>query len=101
MLFAFMCHITQSTRNSESLLDWLAFWAFAVGGFGFVIMFLWGGVNSVPRRWAVHFPEWLGSDRIASIFAAMVVLATLVLLLRFFRQLKNVQIVSTRGYDAS
>jgi cytochrome c oxidase subunit 1 len=100
MLFAFMRHITQDTRNSESLLDQLAFWAFAVGGLGFVTMFLWGGVNSVPRRWAVHLPEWLGADRAGSIFAAMVVLATLVLLLRFFQRLKSVQI-STRSYDAS
>lgn len=93
MLFAFMHHITQSTRDSESLLDRLAFWAYAVGGLGFVTVFLWGGVDSVPRRWAVHLPEWLASDRVGSIFAAMVVLATLVLVLRFFQRLKHVRIV--------
>jgi cytochrome c oxidase subunit 1 len=93
MLFAFMRHITQSTEKSEGLLDQLAFWAFAGGGLGFVTMFLWGGLDSVPRRWAVHLPEWLGLNRIGSIFAAIVVLATLVLLLRFFQQLKSVQII--------
>jgi cytochrome c oxidase subunit 1 len=93
MLFAFMHHITQSTRDSESLLDQLTFWAYTVGGLGFVTTFLWGGVDSVPRRWAVHLPEWLASDRVGSIFAAMVVLATLVLVLRFFQRLKHVRIV--------
>ena len=93
MLVAFMRHITQGAGNGESLLDKLAFWAFAVGGLGFVMIFLWGGLDSVPRRWAVHLPEWLGLNQAGSIFAAIVVLAMLVLLLRFFQQLKNVQIV--------
>jgi cytochrome c oxidase subunit I len=30
---------------------------------------------SIPRRWAVHLPEWVARDRLASIFALVVVLA--------------------------
>jgi len=32
--------------------------AYGVGGAGFTLMFLASGASSIPRRYAVHFPEW-------------------------------------------
>jgi cytochrome c oxidase subunit 1 len=51
-------------------------------------MFLLSGRNSVPRRWAVHLPEWVPYDRVASVFAALVVAAVLVFLVRFLSRLR-------------
>lgn len=46
-------------------------------------MFLISGALSVPRRWAVHAGEWHLQAQIASAFAALVVLAALVFVLRY------------------
>lgn len=46
-------------------------------------MFLVSGALSVPRRWAVHAPEWMLQDRIATLAAALVILAVLVFLVSY------------------
>jgi cytochrome c oxidase subunit 1 len=38
---------------------------------------------SVPRRWAVHLPEWVVQDRVGSLFAVLSIIGALVLLGRF------------------
>jgi cytochrome c oxidase subunit 1 len=48
-----------------------------------VLVFLYSGKAGVPRRWAVHLPEWVGYDRLASLFALAVIVAVLVFTLRF------------------
>ncbi|MDP6020185.1 MAG: cbb3-type cytochrome c oxidase subunit I [Alphaproteobacteria bacterium] len=84
MIFAFMYFLVGSEGvRSETNIDKLAFWAFVVGALGFVMMFLYSGLQSVPRRWAVHFPEWLAYDQIASVFAALAVAGVLVFMVRF------------------
>ncbi len=92
MLFGFMYYFTQRDGTNSSQLDTAAFWAFAGGGLGFVMMFLAGGYEGVPRRWAVHFPEWLELDKAASLFAALLVLGTVVLALRFLFSLKEARV---------
>jgi cytochrome c oxidase subunit 1 len=57
-------------------LQRLMFGAYLLGGLGVVLTFLYAGKESVPRRWAVHVPEWMGPDRLGSVFAALVVIAT-------------------------
>lgn len=37
--------------------DRLVFRSYVAGGVGFVLIFLWSGASSIPRRWAVHYPE--------------------------------------------
>jgi len=56
---------------------------FALGGLGFAFVFLYSGKEGVPRRWAVHLPEWVAYDRLASLFALGVTAAVLVFVLRF------------------
>jgi cytochrome c oxidase subunit 1 len=45
-------------------------------------MFLLSGQASVPRRWAVHLPEWLAYSQIASLFAAGVVISAMAIIVR-------------------
>ena len=48
-----------------------------------LVVALASGRESVPRRWAVHFPEWAPYDRVATLFAILVIAAALVLTARF------------------
>ncbi len=76
MQFAFMYHlIGRDTDRSVSRSDRLGFWMYLSGGLAFVFMFLAGGHASVPRRWATHFPGWQVYDQVASLSAALVIVA--------------------------
>lgn len=84
MAMGFMYYIT----NHEGVgIDRAAFWAFVVGGFGFIFTFLWAGKESVPRRFAEHQPEWMDIDALGAIFAALTILGVVVFVTRFLTQL--------------
>jgi len=83
MVFGFMYFLGHDRETGESVLDRLAVWVFALGGLGFAFVFLYSGKEGVPRRWAVHLPEWVAYDRLASLFAVGVTAAVLVFVLRF------------------
>jgi cytochrome c oxidase subunit 1 len=53
----------------------LAAWLYGVGAAGFVVMFFVAGAHSVPRRYAVHLPEWQIFARIAVPFVVLLALA--------------------------
>jgi cytochrome c oxidase subunit 1 len=80
MFFGFMTYLVP--RTTGALLPF-GFWLYLVGGSVFVLSFLAAGSVSVPRRYAVHLPEWLPYDRVASIGAALTVLGALILVLNF------------------
>jgi hypothetical protein len=42
---------------------------------------------SIPRRWAVHLPQWHLQAQIASAFAVLVVLAAATFVLRYLMRL--------------
>jgi len=44
-------------------------------------------LHSIPRRWAVHYEDWLTHDRIGTAFGALVVMGTLLFVLRFVARL--------------
>ena len=50
-------------------------------------MFLVSGALSVPRRWAVHAPEWMPQDRIATLFSVLVVGGATLMVIRYIRGL--------------
>ncbi len=78
MSFGFMAWLAKEARAQEFTgLDRLAFGAYLLGGAGFTVMFLVSGALSVPRRWAVHAPEWILQDRIATAFGLLVVAGAL------------------------
>lgn len=87
MLFGFMYYLVQQEARKPSGLDTFAFWVYVVGAVGFAGMFLVSGMNSVPRRWAVHLPEWLAYSQIATVFSVLVVSAATIFALRFIVQL--------------
>lgn len=89
MVFGFMYYLANGGRQGgTSVLDRLSFWAFALAGLGFTFAFLYGGLESVPRRYASHLPEWLPYDRIGAAFAAIVIAAVLVFVVRFASRLR-------------
>jgi len=88
MIFGFMYFLgKQGTAVEDRWFDRLAFWGFVLGSFGFVMMFLYSGANSIPRRFAEHLPQWIPYDRVASVFAAVVVTSALVFVMRFIGRL--------------
>jgi cytochrome c oxidase subunit 1 len=92
MSFGFMAWLVQGrevAREGMSNLDKLAFGAYVLGGFGFTVMFLISGAMSIPRRWAVHLPEWILQDQIATAFGAVVVLSVVVFVLKYVGGLRR------------
>ena len=65
---------------------------YLVAGIGFSFGFLTSGMNSIPRRWAVHFPEWVSFSQTSSLFAAIVAVAALIFALRFLTGLKHARL---------
>jgi len=89
MIFAFMLHLARGEDVAAhggdlSALLYLGF------GLGFVAMFLLGGWASVPRRWAVHLPEWLVWDRIAAVMAVGVVVLATVFVVTFLLRIPRI-----------
>jgi cytochrome c oxidase subunit 1 len=83
MVFGFMSWLAKEEGAQGSGLDRLAVWLYAGGGLGFVFAFLAAGKDGVPRRWAVHMPEWMPYDRMGTLFASLLIVGVLVLLARF------------------
>ncbi len=89
MVFGFMYYLGKPERDAEEgLVDRAAFWLFTVATLGFTLSFLYSGRQSVARRYAAHLPEWLPYDRIASVFAVLVIAAVLVFVTRFLARLR-------------
>jgi cytochrome c oxidase subunit I len=82
MMIGFMTYLTDPQPRYG--FAWLGFWLYVGGGTVFVLAFLLAGSASVPRRYAVHLPEWLPYDRMGSISAALAVTGVLILVARFF-----------------
>ncbi|NLM30825.1 MAG: cbb3-type cytochrome c oxidase subunit I [Methanomicrobiales archaeon] len=58
-LWAFLLYITRTLSGSGSdPRTRYAAVAYGIGGIGFTLMFLASGAYSVPRRYAVHLPDW-------------------------------------------
>ncbi len=95
MIFGFMYYLAQSNGKKTGFIDTVAYWFYLLGGMGFVTMFLLGGKESVPRRWAAHLSEWLPYDRIGSVFATLVVLGALVFAYRFLTRISKVNIATS------
>lgn len=84
MVFGFLYYLGKPSQNAEdSWLDRTAFWGFVFGTLGFTLSFLYSGKESVARRYAAHLPEWVPYDRIASVFASLVIASVLVFIVRF------------------
>ena len=85
--FLYWLHGAQAAANTAT--DWIAFWFFAIGGVGLVVSYLAAGSASVPRRFAVHLPEWMAYDQLAAVFAVVVILSASVFVGRFLGKLRG------------
>jgi cytochrome c oxidase subunit 1 len=88
MAFGFAAWLVKDTsRVTQSGLDRFAFLAYVAGGAGFVLMFLWSGASSIPRRWAVHYEAWQLQSQVATVFAAVVILVTTLFIVGYVKGL--------------
>ncbi|WP_298849306.1 cbb3-type cytochrome c oxidase subunit I [uncultured Ruegeria sp.] len=88
MAFGFMAWLVRGKTIAQmSGLDRVAFVTYLAGAAGFVTVFLFSGAASIPRRWAVHYEEWLMHDRIGTLFSVLIVMTTLFFVLRFVLRL--------------
>lgn len=55
----------------------IAAWLYGIAGAGFLMMFFLSGADSVPRRYAVHLPEWHLMARIAVPFVLLTIVSLL------------------------
>ena len=101
MAFGFMAWLVRGRQERAlSGLDRLAFWSYLGGGTGFALVFLVSGATSIPRRWAVHLPEWILQDRIGTLFAVLTLAATAFFVLRFLFSLFRQRPEAPGKYDA-
>ena len=88
MVFGFMYYLGKPEQNAQdSFIDRAAFWGLILGTLGFSLNLLYSGMESVPRRFAVHLPEWLQYDRYGSIFAILIIASVLVFIFQFLTRL--------------
>jgi cytochrome c oxidase subunit I len=80
-----------TTRNNwrESRADQAMFWIYGVAGLVFCMMFLAGGVQGTPRRFAEHAAEWVPYAKIGATAAILVVIAALHLGAKLLRRLPH------------
>lgn len=87
MLLGTMLYVCTRSGWTETALDRAAFWTFGVAGVVFCFVFLAGGWQGVPRRFAVHDAAWLGFAQLGSVAAFLVVLTAVVMGVRLLARL--------------
>lgn len=87
--WAYMYHLVAELSGVEDrrVTHWAA-WLYGVGGAGFLLMFFFSGANSVPRRFAVHLPEWRGFAQVAVIFVLVLAVSLAWLAYETLRRVK-------------
>lgn len=94
MVFGTLFYTCTRSGWSEHLIDRAMFWIYGVAGVVFCVAFLAGGAHSVPRRFAVHDAQWVGLDQLATVAAALVLTAALILALRLFARLSRTSLTA-------
>lgn len=87
MLLGTMLYACTRSGWSETALDRAAFWIYGVAGIVFCVVFLAGGWQGVPRRFAVHDAAWTGFAQLGSVAAALVLVTAVVLGVRLLVRL--------------
>ncbi|MEN1967302.1 cbb3-type cytochrome c oxidase subunit I [Lentibacillus sp. N15] len=96
MIFGFMYYLAKEERNiSITILDKFAFIIYTLGFIGVSGSFLVSGYLSTPRRWATHFPEWMGPAQFGAVSGMFLVLAVVIFVIHFIRFLSQRKIPKT------
>jgi cytochrome c oxidase subunit I len=102
MVLAFMYYVVESrTRAAAGVSERLGFPLYAIGGLIFVGAFLAAGHASVPRRFAVHLPQWLPYDRLGSVGAMLVIVAMLFFTVRIVAGLTRAPVDGAAAYSVA
>ncbi|MUK89086.1 cytochrome C oxidase subunit I [Ornithinibacillus sp. L9] len=84
MLFAFMYYLAKVDSNLETtILDKIALIVYTLAIISVSGQFLVSGAISTPRRWATHFPEWMGPALFGGIAGVFMFLATVIFIVHF------------------
>jgi cytochrome c oxidase subunit 1 len=89
MVFGFLYWLRGAAAGQSDTISWFAFWFFALGGVGLVMTYLAAGSASVPRRFAVHLPEWVPYHSVAAVCAVIVILSVTTFVGRFLGRLRS------------
>ncbi|QHS24408.1 cytochrome C oxidase subunit I [Virgibacillus sp. MSP4-1] len=90
MVIGFLYYFSKAEgKRTENKLDYVSLFSYLTFFTGLVGTFLYAGAISVPRRWAVHLPEWAGTSQAGAFFGIMVTLTTLYIFIRFIGNLKH------------
>ena len=84
MILAFINWIAKNEKPTAGFsgFEKTMLWTFAGSAFAFAMVFLMSGEASVPRRMAVHLPEWVWYSQVASLFAAGIVISAMFIIIR-------------------
>jgi cytochrome c oxidase subunit I len=99
MILTLLYHVSgghrQAARNSG--IDKGSLALYVIGGIAFCLAFLDAGRMSVPRRFAIHLPEWLPYDKAGSIAAILVILCMLTFAARVIGGLLKAPVAGDTG----
>jgi len=92
MLLGTMLYATTREQWAETAIDRAAFWTYGVAGAVFCLVFLAGGWQGVPRRFAVHDAAWLGFAQIGTVAAILVLVTAVALAVRLLARLPRMSL---------
>jgi cytochrome c oxidase subunit 1 len=92
MLLGAMLYVCTRSGFVESTVDKAAFWIYGVAGVAFCMVFLAGGSQGVPRRFALHDIEWLSFARIGTVAAVLVLVTAVVLGVRLLARVPKISL---------
>jgi cytochrome c oxidase subunit I len=101
MVLALMYHVIGNRDGSpDGVADKVGLPVYIIGGLTFVFAFLAAGHVSVPRRFAVHRPQWFPYDHMGSIGALLLITGMLVFAVRIISGLLKTPSESDRAHAA-
>jgi len=101
MVLALMYHVIGNRDGRpDGAVERVGLPVYIVGGLTFVFAFLAAGHVSVPRRFAVHRPEWFPYDHMGSIGALLLITGMLVFAVRIISGLLKTPAEGDRAHAA-
>jgi cytochrome c oxidase subunit 1 len=94
MLLGTLLYACTRGQWRETAVDRIAFWTYGAAGALFCFVFLAGGWQGVPRRFAVHDAAWLGYAQVGTIAASLVLVAAVVIGVRLLARLPRASLAA-------
>lgn len=92
MVLGFMLHVTRLPDSRiHPLLERGGFWLFSGSAAAFVVMFLYSGLHSIPRRFAEYLPAWVAQAQLSTLFGTLVLLSLAAFFILLLRRLTQVR----------